>query len=51
MADAALHVYEAGVVAVEVGDQGVAPVSLLRRVVNQAVGMVMAGPAHGCLPV
>ena len=49
MADTALHVYEAAVVSIEVGDQGVAPASLLGRVVDQAVGVVMAGPAHGCL--
>ena len=46
VADAALHVDEAGFVAVEVGHQGVATVRLLRVVVNETVRMVV-GPTHG----
>jgi len=45
VADPALHVDEAGVVSADVGYEGVAPVSLPGRVVDQAVGVV-GRPAH-----
>ena len=50
VADAALHVDEPGFVAVEVGDQGVAPVRLLGVVVNQTVRMLV-GPTHAFPPL
>jgi hypothetical protein len=46
VADTAIHAYEVGIVATYVGNQGVAPVAILGRLVDKPV-RVMQGPAVG----